>query len=179
MAVRATRIAAAFALLYAARRYYRNWGTTKDECQMGLPGDELAGRPAVRSTEGVWIDASADAVWPLLQQIGRDPGDLVHLAPRGWLGRHNRLALRVVEVIDNEAIVLRGAPPVFPWDAVWSLHLFVRGDNRCRLLLRTRALLRHPGEVLATELAGPVTALIARRMLLGIKHSAECHRVRS
>jgi hypothetical protein len=31
----------------------------------------------------------------------------------------------------------------------------------------------HPGEVLAVELAGPVTALLARGMLLGIKRRAE------
>ena len=33
--------AIASAGLYAARQYYRNWGTTKDECETPLPGDEL------------------------------------------------------------------------------------------------------------------------------------------
>ncbi|HTY27040.1 MAG TPA: SRPBCC family protein, partial [Mycobacterium sp.] len=33
--------AAAAAGLYAARRFYRNWGTTKEECETPLPGDEL------------------------------------------------------------------------------------------------------------------------------------------
>jgi len=36
---RITETAALLAMLYGARRYYRNWGTTKAECQMRLPGD--------------------------------------------------------------------------------------------------------------------------------------------
>jgi hypothetical protein len=39
--------------LYAARRYFRNWGTTKEECRVRLPGDELVGKPAVQTTEAV------------------------------------------------------------------------------------------------------------------------------
>jgi hypothetical protein len=59
------------ATLYAARRYYRNWGTTKEESVMTLPGDELVRPPAVQTTEGVWIDATASAVWPWLVQWAR------------------------------------------------------------------------------------------------------------
>ncbi|BBZ76856.1 hypothetical protein MANY_21930 [Mycolicibacterium anyangense] len=62
--------------LYAARRFYRNWGTTKEECETPLPGDELVGSPAVQTTEGVWIDASAEEVWPWLVQMGQDRGGL-------------------------------------------------------------------------------------------------------
>ncbi len=70
------RVAGGIAALYAARRYYRNWGTTKEECSMYLPGDELIHRPSVRSTEGIWIDAPPAAVWPWLAQIGQDRGGL-------------------------------------------------------------------------------------------------------
>jgi hypothetical protein len=198
-------VAGVAALLYAARRYYRNWGTTKEECRSTLLGDELVGRPAVQSTEGVWINAPADAIWPWLVQMGQDrgglysyetlenmvglhyrnadrihpewqrlvPGDVVRLAPRGWMGRRDGVALRVAQAIDNEAIVLRGTPPDFPWDAVWSFHLAPRWEDRCRLLVRTRARLRYPGEVVVTELAGPVTALVTRGMLLGVKRRVE------
>ncbi|HOB50178.1 MAG TPA: SRPBCC family protein [Mycobacterium sp.] len=68
-------VAAAGALL-AARQFYRNWGTTKEECQTPLPGDELIGQPAVQTTEGVWIDAPAADVWPWLVQMGQDRGGL-------------------------------------------------------------------------------------------------------
>jgi hypothetical protein len=193
------------ALLYAARRYYRNWGTTKQECRQKLPGDELVRSPVLQSTEGVWIDAPAEAVWPWLTQLGQDragfytfetiesllglefqgdttihpewqrltPGDAIRLAPPGWLGRNNGLLLTVARIVENETIVLSGAPPEFPWHAVWSFHLEPHFDDKCRLLVRTRAGLRHPGQVFITELAGPAVTLAMRGMLLGIKDRAE------
>ncbi|ODQ87596.1 hypothetical protein [Mycolicibacterium holsaticum] len=182
----AVRIAAAAALLYATRRYYRNWGTTKEECQRWLPGDELIRQPSVRSTEGVWIDASDSDVWPWLVQIGhRDadridparqglqPGDVVHLAPTRWPGLRNRLSMSVVQVIAGEAVVLRGNRPGFPWEAVWSVHVQPHWQDRCRVLVRTRAQLRHPGDVILAELAGPLTALVVRRTLLAVKRRAQ------
>ena len=69
-------VAAAAAFLYAARRYYRNWGTTKEESAKYLPGDELLDQPVIRTTEAVWINASANAVWPWLVQMGQDRGGL-------------------------------------------------------------------------------------------------------
>ncbi len=68
--------AVAGAGLYAARRYYRNWGTTKDECESPLPGDELVPEPVLQTTEGVWIEATAEEVWPWLVQMGQDRGGL-------------------------------------------------------------------------------------------------------
>jgi len=62
--------------LYAARKYYRNWGTTKQECRMRLPGDELVGDPVVQATEAVWIDAPSSAIWPWLPQMGQYRGGL-------------------------------------------------------------------------------------------------------
>ena len=62
--------AIASAGLYAARRYYRNWGTTKEECETTLPGDELVDDPVLQTTEGVSIDAPAADVWPWLVQMG-------------------------------------------------------------------------------------------------------------
>lgn len=59
---------------YAARRFYRNWGTTKAECQQRLPGDELVGEPIVQATEAITIDAPPAAVWPWLVQMGQDRG---------------------------------------------------------------------------------------------------------
>ena len=68
--------AVASAGLFAARQYFRNWGTTKEECETPLPGDELVAQPAVQTTEGVWIEAPAAEVWPWLVQMGQDRGGL-------------------------------------------------------------------------------------------------------
>jgi hypothetical protein len=202
---RVTLAAGAVLLLYGAQRYFRNWGTTKEECRMQLPGDELMKQPVRQSTEGVWIEQSAAEVWPWLVQMGQDrgglhgyellensfglqhrnadrihpewqqleSGDTVRLAPKGWLGLREGIALTVVDVIEEQAIVLHVAPPNLPWEAVWSFHLIPRWDDRCRLLVRTRVGLRHPGEVLLAELADPATALMTRGMLLGIRRRVE------
>jgi hypothetical protein len=98
---------------------------------------------------------------------------VIRLAPKGWMGLRHGLALTVAQVIEREAIVLRGMPPDFPWDAVWSFHLVPRWNDRCRLLVRTRARLRYLGEVFVTELAGPVVALVTRGMLLGVKRRVQ------
>lgn len=173
------RAAAAAGVLYAARRYYRNWGTTKDECRMQLPGDELIKRPITRTTEGVSVDAPAGAVWrQVLQRIHPEqqtvvPGDVIRLLPKSRLGRRRGMELAVEQVVDGSALILRGARPHFPWQTVMSFHVLPRLDDRCRLLIRTRTALRHPGEVLLVELAGPAMAMLTRRMLLGIKNEAE------
>lgn len=192
-------------LLCAARRYFRNWGTTKDEVRMHLPGDESIREPTLRTTEAVSVEQSTAAVWPWLVQMGQDrgglygyallensialhhrnadrihpewqhlaPGDLIRLAPRGWLGLREGLVMSVVDVVDERAIVLRGATPSLPWETVWSFHLIPRGDDRCRLLVRTRIGVRHPGEVVLIEAVEPLIALMTRGMLKGIRRRAQ------
>lgn len=191
--------------LLAARRYYRNWGTTKEECDTALPGDELVSQPVVQTTEGIWIDAPASAVWPWLVQMGQDRGgmytyeklenlvglqhrnadrihpewqhlavgDMIRLVPRGWMGLRNGIALPVVALVEGESIVLRLQPPDVPVDGVWSFHVVAHWEDRCRLLVRTRARMRVPGEALGAEAAGPVMSLLTRGMLQGIKRRAE------
>jgi hypothetical protein len=201
---RIAHIAALIALLYAARRYYRNWGTTKEECRMRLPGDELVGDPALQATEAVWIDAPPSAVWPWLIQMGQNRGglysyqalqnllglrvhnadrvhpewqqlavgDVVRLAPEGWMGLRDGLTLSVEAIAPERSLVLRATPPDLP-QAVWSFHLQPHWDDHSRLLARARVGLRHPGEVFAMELARPVIALMTRGVLLGIKRRAQ------
>jgi len=201
---RITQIAVLIAALYAARRYYRNWGTTKDECQMRLPGDELVGDPVIQTTEAVSIDAPPSAIWPWLLQMGQDRGglysyqvlenliglrfrnadrvhpewqqlavgDVVRLAPNGWMGLRDGLTLSVDAITPERSIVLRATPPNLP-EAVWSFHLEPHWDGRSRILARARVGLRHPGEVFAMELARPVIALTTRGVLLGVKRRVE------
>ena len=76
MANNMAKALAAGALLYAARRYFRDWGTTKAESSGKMPGDELLSPPVLQATEAVWIDAGADDVWPWLVQMGQDRGGL-------------------------------------------------------------------------------------------------------
>lgn len=198
------RLAGAMAVLYAARRFYRNWGTTKQECGMYLVGDETGYGPGVQTTEAVSIDAPAGTVWPWLVQMGQDrgglytyeklenlvglryvnadrvhpewqhltPGDTIRLVPKGWMGSSEGIALEVVDVADQQSIVLR-AFANREWNVVWSFHVLPHWEDRCRLLIRIRTPLRHPGQALVTELAGPGIALVTRGILLGIKRRAQ------
>lgn len=154
MTTKLGRAAVLVAVLYAARRYYRNWGTTKDECRMTLPGDEMVSRPATQTTEGITIDAPADNVWERVMQ-------------------HHQPAMTIEKVTGDRALVLLGEPPDFPWRTVMSYHVLPRLSDRCRLLIRTRTELRHPGQLILVELAGPATAMLNRGTLLGITRQAE------
>lgn len=185
---RITQTAALLAMLYGARRYYRNWGATKAECCMLLPGDTLVNDPAIQTTEAVYIDAPVSAVWPALLQLGAarrdanraDPesqhiavGDVVRLAPEGWLGLPDGVALKLAELVPDKYIVLNATRPDLSWNAVWSFHIQPHWEDRVRLLTRARIALRHPGEVFAMELVRPVIALGTRGLLLGVKHRVE------
>jgi hypothetical protein len=188
-------------VLYAGRQYFRNWGATKEETQMVLPGDELIEEPAVQTTEGEWINAPAARVWPWLLQLGQDrgglysynllenlvglhirnadgihpvwarlaPGDSVRLVPKGWMGLRDGVTMTVAGVEPERLLVLRGSPLLSGGDAVWSFHIAPCGEDRCRLLVRRRTRVRRRRDLVEIELARPITALMTRGMLRGIK----------
>jgi hypothetical protein len=51
-----------------------NWGATKAELTMSLPGDEVIPNPMYRSTRAVTINAPVEDVWPWIAQLGQDRG---------------------------------------------------------------------------------------------------------
>jgi hypothetical protein len=79
------------------------------------------------------------------------------------------LALKVAAIVAGESLVLYEEP----WSAVWSFHVHARGPNRCRLLSRSRSPRTRGVSRLAGELLDPVTLLMTRKMLRGIKARAE------
>ncbi|MGH3640264.1 MAG: SRPBCC family protein [Mycobacterium sp.] len=177
-------IVGGLAALGAARRYYRNWGTTKDECQMPLPGDDLVAAPSTQMTDAVSIERSATEIWPWLMRWIQDrtelcqgqritSGDVIRMAPLRRMGLDRDVVLTIADIVDDHTIVLQGVPPQLPWTVVWSFHLLPRGEDRCRLLVRTRIALRHPGEAFLAEAAGPLLALTTRNTLRRIQRRAE------
>ncbi|WP_374022540.1 SRPBCC family protein [Mycobacterium sp. HNNTM2301] len=192
---RFAQTAALLTVLYCARRYYRNWGATKAESQMRVPGDTVVGDPAVQTTEAVDIDATAPAVWSWLMQMGRNRaaggvprpetvanqpaneglrvGDVIRLASEGWLGLPDGVTLQVTEIAPENYVVLTATRSEPPWNAVVSFHLQPHWQDRVRLLARARLGLRYPGEVFALELARPLISLGTRAVLLTVKRRAE------
>ena len=104
-------------------------------------------------------------------------GDRVVLVRPGWMGMKQGYSLPVARLDPGRAIVLRQAPPEHPWNAVWTFVVAPQGPASSRLISHDRAA-RKPGaagrlEAVATSFMEPVTTLMTRRMLLGIKERAE------
>lgn len=101
-------------------------------------------------------------------------GDRVVVVPPGWAGMADGYRMTVARMNPERALVLRQAPPEHPWDAVWSFVIEATGPQACRLLARSRNS-RAPGVGMrvASWLMDPVTLIMTRRMLLGIRDRAE------
>ncbi|MGY1739582.1 MULTISPECIES: hypothetical protein [unclassified Blastococcus] len=184
----------------------RNWGATRAEAAMPLPGDELVPGPAEQTTLAVTVEAPAEAVWPWLVQIGRgrggmysydrlenlvgldihstdeiraewqhlSPGDRVVVVPEGYGPMPQGYSFPVAAVLPGRALVLRQAPPEHPWNSVWSFHLLPHDPGRCRLVSRSRTQRpRGPALRAATRAMEPITLVMTRRMLHGIRERAE------
>ena len=117
---------------------------------------------------------SVDRIIPQLQDLA--VGDRISLVHEGWMGTPG-YSLPVAIVDPNRALVLRQQPPEHPWDATWAFVIVPQGHHRCRLLSRS-ASVQPPGlggavATLMGELMDPVTLVMTRRMLIGIKERAE------
>jgi hypothetical protein len=194
-------IAGTVPLLLASRTVLRDWGATKHEQSQSLPGDELVPEPAAVSTRAVSVHAPAERVWSWLVQIGQgrggfysytwlenafglrihnadevrpewqqlSVGDTVCLVPPGALGLVDGLTLPVEQIDPPHSLVLG----VEPWHAVWSFHVRPDGPGTCRLVSRSRSPEPHGLGRVGAELFEPITMLMTRKMLLGIKARAE------
>jgi hypothetical protein len=100
-------------------------------------------------------------------------GDEVRLVPAGTFGMPDGYALPVARLDPGRSIVLRQQRPTHPWDAVWSFHVLPSGAGTCRLISRSRSARGRPAARLGALVMDPVTAVMTRKMLLGVKSRAE------
>ncbi|MGY1792395.1 hypothetical protein ACI796_00275 [Geodermatophilus sp. SYSU D00525] len=101
-------------------------------------------------------------------------GDRVVVVPEGWGPLPDGYAFRVARVDPPRTLVLRQAPPEHPWNGVWSFHVVREAAGGCRLLARSRTETDpRVGARLAGRVVEPVTLVMTRRMLHGIRDRAE------
>jgi hypothetical protein len=101
-------------------------------------------------------------------------GDRVVVVPEGYGPMPAGYAFTVARAEPPRALVLRQAPPEHPWNGVWSFSILPSGERRCRVLSRSRT--EAPTQLglrIATRVGEPVTLVMTRRMLRGIKEHAE------
>jgi hypothetical protein len=133
-----------------------------------LPGDELMPHIDRSTTRTITIAAPPHEVWPWIVQMGQGRGGLYsydgvenlmgcdihsadHVVER-WqhvevgdpFRLHPDLALRVVIVEPDQALVVRGGVPMGsvapPYDFTWAFVLTEAADGNSRLIIRERLL---------------------------------------
>jgi hypothetical protein len=184
----------AAALLYRLllRRPILNWGATRAEAHARLPGDELLEHADGVATRAITIDAPASAVWPWIAQMGPSPrgGAYTYDWIENLLGLNMQSTDRVLldyqhpQVGDtlgygkNRMRFERVEPPHVlatrsqDGNWVWSFVLDER-DGQTRLISRNRFRLPSLTARIGMVPMEPVSLVMERKMLHGIKQRAE------
>jgi hypothetical protein len=187
-------LAAAAAGVYARflRRPIMTWGTTRDEADATLPGDELLPDAHGVATRAITVDAPASAVWPWLAQMGPSPrgGAYTYDWIENLLGLNMHSADAVLEefqhpevgerfgfgknamtftrVEPERALVMRSADGNWVWSFVLE-----ESDGKTRLISRNRFRLPHLKDRIGMIPMEPGSLVMERKMLRGIKQRAE------
>jgi hypothetical protein len=199
-----SKVAAVMVGVVLFRRWQVRWGATAAEVGAGLPGDELMRRADRSTTRAVTIAAPPKDVWPWLAQMGQGRGGLysydvlenligcdIHSADRiveEWqhvtvgdpFRLHPDIALHVVVVEPDHALVVQGGIPMGdtapPYDFTWAFVLNELTDGTTRLVIRERYNFTRWWASLIVDSVTPVSFVMTRKMLHGIRARAERRR---
>jgi hypothetical protein len=194
-------IGSAAAYLLVVRPSQLRWGTTNEERDATLTGDDLISTPDLMATRAITVHALADQVWPWIAQLGQGRGGFysydalenlvgchIHSADRvvpEWQGvkvgdqvkLHPEVALDVAVVEQGRALVLRGGVPMGtvppPYDTTWAFVLHEQPDGTTRLLVRERYAYLKRWAGFLVEPVAVVAFVMTQRMLRGIRDRAE------
>jgi hypothetical protein len=194
-------IGSAAAYLLVVRPWQLRWGTTNEERDATLTGDDLIPTPDLMATRAITVHARADQVWPWIAQLGQGRGGFysydalenlvgchIHSADQivpEWQGvkvgdqvkLHPEVALDVAVVEQGRALVLRGGVPMGtvppPYDTTWAFILQEQPDGTTRLLVRERYAYTQRWAPLLVEPVAVVAFVMSQRMLRGIRDRAQ------
>lgn len=188
-------------ILAAVAAYHRflrplhlHWGTSREEPDRAMPGDDIVDAPYLTTTRAVSIKAAPDSIWPWLVQMGNGRGGLysydfldqafgILSAPSSDKVLPEFQSLAAGDVIPlgrgpdwpvavlhpQQAMVLE---PV-PGRVSWSFALYPNGSttrlvSRVRIRIYTRAVLW-----ILAPLIDMCWFIMERKMLQGIQQRAE------
>lgn len=174
-----------------------NFGATRAEREMPLPGDQFVPNAFDQSTFAVTITAPAEEVWRWLIQIGQDRGGFYSLTfLENLVGGdiHNRIEIRPEWQKRKVGDLVRLAPPserdpagrlALPVLAVEPPHfLYLKGwgafvlmpaagGGNTRFFIRGRNDMGMGARIAIKLFLEPIHFIMQRRMMLGIKEVAE------
>jgi hypothetical protein len=192
---------ASIAVVALARRRYLHWGSTTEELEMALPGDELVPNANITATRAISVAAPADDVWQWIAQLGQGRGGFytydflenlagcdIHSADGivpEWqsisvgdeVKLHPDIGLRVALLDPGTALVLRGGIPMGPvappYDCTWAFTVHAQENGTTRLVVRERYVYTRWWSSLLVEPVQLISFVMSQRMLRGIKHRTE------
>lgn len=182
------------------RPWYAAWGSTAQERQRPLPGDDIVPAPRLVATRAITIRAPVAAVWPWLAQMGQGRGGLYSYQKLENLARCDMnnadtihpewqalavgdkvrfgpepFPFQYVRAIDpGRTLVLGSAADETRTPASWVFHLEPH-DEGARLIVRSRNGYE-PGlmnTLVWRAITDPIFFIMERRMLIGIRDRAE------
>jgi len=168
------------------RKGYSKWGTTPSESEQSLPGDPLVVNPKTSITCAIDIKSSGKLIWPWLLQLGKhyqhlNAEDLVLTTIKKMsfqvdtIDKCNSISLRKINTNEKQAAGQDNLSSVDYIKA--SLCFVIEGldEGSCRLIYRRR-IDWNPGIINTLYyriLLEPISFVMARKMLIGIKKRAE------
>jgi hypothetical protein len=183
------------------RAWGLRWGSTGEEVNRALPGDELIPRADLSATRAITVRAGSDVVWPWIAQLGQGRGGFysydrlenligcdIHSADRivpEWqdvaVGDELKLAPQVALVVAHSevgrSLVLRGGIPIGkvapPYEFTWAFALQDEADHTTRLLVRERYAYTRAWAALLIEPTQVLSFVMSQKMLRGIKRRVE------
>lgn len=194
------RYAVPFVVLLAAvylttiHPWMMNYGSTVDEQQMVLPGDDLSANNTGQNTLAVTINAPSDGIWQWLVQVGQDrAGFYTYTWLENLVGAdiHNANEIHPEWQTLNVGAAWRLVSPDYLWglgkDAasrvlisepgyalvleMFGAHVILPIDgSTSRLIVRGQS---GPANLLSMMIVDPVVFTMERRMMLGLKARAE------
>lgn len=184
------------AYLLVAGQRLRTWGTRADEATRPLPSEELTPEPGAALTHAITIDARPDEVWPWVAQLGQDKGGFYsyawlenlsgagivnadriepawqHPHVGGQIKLHPTMGLPIAQVVPGERLVVI-KPITLGLGFHWIFIVSPEGSDATRLLVRERYVVPWAPARAVAHLVVCGSAVMSRKMLLGIRERAE------